>query len=93
MDLFKTTALASTQASFSFGSGLASAQAIVLTIRACFAHALRASDKRTEPEAESKAEAVVLKRAIKTLPIVCCHLAFPSLTMPFDVYLLVSGDI
>ena len=29
----------------------------------CFAYALGASDERTEPEAESKAESVVSKRA------------------------------
>ena len=34
---------------------------------ACFAYALRASDERTEPEAESKAEAVDSKRATLSL--------------------------
>ena len=33
---------------------------------ACFAYVLRASDDRTEPEAESKAEDVDSKRAYKT---------------------------
>ena len=39
------------------------APAVVLTICACFAYVLRASDERTEPKAESKAEAVDSKRA------------------------------
>ena len=33
---------------------------------ACFAYALRASDERTEPEAESKADAVDSKRAYES---------------------------
>ena len=33
---------------------------------ACFAYALRASDERTEPETESKAEAVDSKRALNS---------------------------
>ena len=37
---------------------------------ACFAHALRVSDARTEPEVESKAEAMDSKRAyVNILPV------------------------
>ena len=39
--------------------------AVVLTNCTCFAYALRASDDGTEPEAKSKAEAVVSNRAIE----------------------------
>ena len=45
-----------------------------MTIRACFAYALRASDERTEPEAESKAKAVVLKKEPMKPSLFTCSL-------------------
>ena len=59
MTLFEVTASALDSAQASL------APPVDLTIlRVLCVYALRASDERTEPQAESKAEALVLKRAI-----------------------------